>query len=89
MSPVSTEDIINIIHKLQLIELTVSQLEVNIEINASLENELTQPMPQRTTSMHLSKKLAPWNCLGAKPENKTLTRQLNPHLDDTAWPALS
>uniref|UniRef100_A0A3B5L3Q2 SGNH hydrolase-type esterase domain-containing protein n=1 Tax=Xiphophorus couchianus TaxID=32473 RepID=A0A3B5L3Q2_9TELE len=75
--------------------MKIKQLEVNFEINATCGNQTTLPLINREV-VRLASSSSPWNTLGAKPKQKSHTadpmRRLTgrtPHLDQSAWPALS
>ncbi|XP_043969725.1 hyaluronan-binding protein 2-like [Gambusia affinis] len=75
--------------------MKIKLLEVNFEINANCGNETTLPQ-NNGEIVRLASSSPPWNALGAKPKQKSHTadpmRRLTgrtPHLDKSAWPALS
>uniref|UniRef100_A0A3B5Q2B2 SGNH hydrolase-type esterase domain-containing protein n=1 Tax=Xiphophorus maculatus TaxID=8083 RepID=A0A3B5Q2B2_XIPMA len=95
MPPADPKDISSIIQRLQSIERKIKQLEVNFEINANCGNQTTLPQINGE-AVRLASSSSPWNTLGAKPKQKSHTadpmRRLTgrtPHLDESAWPALS
>ncbi|XP_043953876.1 uncharacterized protein dok4 isoform X1 [Gambusia affinis] len=95
MPPADPRDLSSIIQRLQSIEMKIKLLEVNFEINANCGNETTLPQNDGEV-VRLASSSPPWNALGAKPKQKSHTadpmRRLSgrtPHLDKSAWPALS
>ncbi|XP_043993143.1 uncharacterized protein LOC122842912 [Gambusia affinis] len=95
MPPADPRDLSSIIQRLQSIEMKIKLLEVNFEINANCGNETTLPQNDGEV-VRLASSSPPWNALGAKPKQKSHTADLmrrlsgrTPHLDKSAWPALS
>uniref|UniRef100_A0A3B3WLE9 SGNH hydrolase-type esterase domain-containing protein n=1 Tax=Poecilia mexicana TaxID=48701 RepID=A0A3B3WLE9_9TELE len=95
MPPSDSKDINSILQRLQFLETKIQQLEVNFEINATCGNETTLPQISGEV-VHPAPSSSPWIAQGARPKQKSHTadpmRRLTgrtPHLDESAWLALS